>query len=178
MWFFEIFKMKIGYPSWRSKVSPSARAEQNTNFCVSNRNIVMFILKLTTMKKYAQNWKNFTNRSSGSDFRDHYVNPIWPPICLFSQYPIFFQKSKRNIAMSHTILIRLRRGIWKIMYNDSFLNNHTRKLRKYTYLFRKHISAIHVLHSFHVFIVLKSFSKMVTNDNPHVPGGSPGNKKS
>ena len=94
----------------------------------------------------------------------------------FSQYLIFFQKSNRNIAMSHTILIRLRRGIWKIMYNDSFLNNHTRKLRKYTYLFRKHISAIHVLHSFHVFIVLKSFSKMVTNDNPHVPGGSPVNK--
>ena len=91
MWFFEIFKMKIGYPSWRSKVSPSARAEQNTNFWVSNRNMVLFILKLTTMKKYAQNWKNFTNRSSGSDFRDHYVNPIWPPICIFRNISFFFK---------------------------------------------------------------------------------------
>ena len=89
--FFEIFKMKIGYPSWRSKVSPSARAEQNTNFWVSNRNMVLFILKLTTMKKYAQNWKNFTNRSSGFDFRDHYVNPIWPPICIFRNISFFFK---------------------------------------------------------------------------------------
>ena len=60
----------------------------------------------------------FLIRPSDSDFRDHYINPKYPPICIF--HDIYFFLKQPNNSRVHCPCFSCRERCWRLMTIPQF----------------------------------------------------------